>query len=189
MLDMRRYSFLLCAMLLLCGGCAAVQTPPSPPSASSSVASSLAAGQPTTQSNAVTVTLEKSTSTDAQATVHTKAVLHLSGAVMKAVDLGDILGELRYVNHATYDLYRQKNGDPVAVLSAWWAGGGEEFVLTQFHDPHYFTIEKRYGDESGNCDPPGLVGDYPLQGDITVSLQNFGEPVDQSSLQFCHQKK
>lgn len=139
--------------------------------------------------DSLTVTLEKTVVEDELATVHTKAVLRLRGALNESIDLGDILGELMVVDPKVHPQYQQANGDVVAVLTSWWARQGEEIFITEFDDPHAFTVEHRYGDEEGNCTPPGLIADLPLPGDVTISLEGFDPTAEQSSIQFCHEQK
>jgi hypothetical protein len=150
-------------------------------SSSSSVSESSAS-----LSDRLTVRLEKTVVQDDDATVRTRAFLHLSGALNETINLGDeILGELQYVDPKSYGRFAYDNADTVAVLTTWWAGQGEEIYITQFHDPHAFTVEHRYGDEGGICSPPGLIVDLPLQGDVQITLEGFGEPtVERSSIDF-----
>lgn len=132
------------------------------------------------------VRLEKEVTTDAQATVHTKATLHLTGALERTIDLGNIFGELQYVNPKAYARYHYDNADTVAAFSTWWAGQGEEIFITQFHQPHSLTVERRYGDEGGICNPPDRIIDLPLPGDVRITLQNVGEPtLDRSTIDFA----
>ncbi len=175
---------LLASFALLLVAC----TPTDAPGASSSSSSSAA---PTASgSTALTVTFSKTVSEDDQAVQHTKATLALAGAVTTSIDLGEIVGELQYVNPSAYGPYAQPagKGETVAVLTSWFAGEGEEIIVTQFHDPHRFTVERRYGDESGTCTTTELVKDVELPGDVTIELKGFVSPVDQSTLAFCHEQ-
>lgn len=135
------------------------------------------------------ITLEKTTTTDKQSIPHTKAKLLFSGAVEKTIDLGDIVGELSFVDPSTYSLYARKNGSTVGVLTAWFAGGGTEIVITKFQDPPSLKIESIEGGEEGICTSETLIAEVTLKKDVQVSLQGFTPVVDQSSLQFCHEKK
>ncbi|KKW38883.1 hypothetical protein A2454_06020 [Candidatus Peribacteria bacterium RIFOXYC2_FULL_55_14] len=133
----------------------------------------------------LTIRLEKSTTSDSDGTFHTRALLHLTGALNQTIELEDILGELMYVSPSGYDRFNYENAETVAVVTAWWAGQGEEIYITQFHDPHTLTVEHRYGDESGVCFPPGMIADLPLSGDVEIDLENFGLPtVERSSIDF-----
>jgi len=133
----------------------------------------------------LTIRLEKNTTSDADGTFHTRALLHLTGALNQTIELEDILGELMYVSPSGYGRFKYENAETVAVVTAWWAGQGEEIYITQFHDPHTLTVEHRYGDESAICSPPGMVADLPLLGDVNIDLENFGLPtVERSSIDF-----
>ncbi len=134
-----------------------------------------------------TVTLELSASEDAQATVHTKARLNVTGVVTTIVNLGEVAGPLQVVKESAYGLYKKPNGAPILVLSAWWAGGGDEFVVTRTQDG--LLIQKRSGDESGTCTTLETVGEVALPAGTEVTLEGLGEDrVDQSSLTFCAEK-
>lgn len=123
-------------------------------------------------------------SEDPDGTQRTKATLHLTGAVGRDLDLGEILGELRHVDPNSYGRYAQSNADTVAAFTTWWAGGGEEIFITQHHDPRTLTIERRYGDEGGVCNPPEKMFEFVLPGEVTVTTENFGDMVERSSIDF-----
>lgn len=141
------------------------------------------------ESNALTISLEKAMTEDAEATLHTKASLRLSGAIDDVIDLDDILGDLLYVDPKAYGVYARPNGQTVAVLTAWWAGQGEEIVITQMTAPPSLVIEHRYGDESGECTEAEVLAKYPLTATVRVSLDDFGDPTPQSRIQFCSESK
>lgn len=134
------------------------------------------------------VRLEKNVTTDDQATPHTNAVIHLTGAVQADIPLPETLGELMYVDQNAYQMYQQDNVQAVvAVLSSWWAGQGREFVLTKLAEPHMFKVEMRNGYEEGVCDPPEVLAEAELPGmDTPVVLEGFDSPVERSSVEFCH---
>ncbi len=132
----------------------------------------------------VTVTLELSASEDAQATVHTKARLNVTGAVTKIVNLGEVPGPLKVVEEKNYQLYMRPSAIPLLVLSSWWAGAGDEFIVTRTENA--LSVGKRSGDESGACTAVEPVGEIPLSIDAKVVFAGLGdERIDQSSLTFC----
>src|SRR3989338_5625092 len=141
------------------------------------------------QLQSLTITLDTSTWTsDEDGILHSKAILHLRGAVNEIVDLGDILGELSYVNPIAYEVYRTPEREPVAVLTSWFGGSGEELVLYQLQDPPQFRIEHRFGGEEGVCTEPTIFAAFPLESDVRISFTAFEPEVDQSSLAFCYEE-
>ncbi len=182
-----KYSvFALSSAVLLCAGCAS--SPGGSSSSTSSAASSESAMQASSPMASLTITLHKSSSTDAQATVHSTVNLQLSGVVSKTIDLGDILGDVQYVNPNAYAYYDAQDRQAVAVLTSWWAGVGDEYIITKFLSPSRLQVDHWAGDEQGTCAKPETIASIPVPSDLKVSLQNFGEMVDQSSIQFCHTK-
>jgi hypothetical protein len=187
---------LLPVLLLALGACAtAPVTVPEPASSSSSVSAQPVSAAPvapqfTGSGTKLTIRLEKSESEDSGGVLRTKATLHLTGAINTDVPLKDIVGHLSlaqkpYVQPAG-------SGTTVAVLSAWWAGGGEEIWITQYHNPHALTVEYIRGSEgdpdappADTCDGPGLITDLPMQGDVTVTLEGFGKATAPSVLAWC----
>ncbi len=137
----------------------------------------------------ILIRVEKSVTEDAQATQHTKAILHVSGVATKDIDLGDVLGELVYVDPATYETYAEQENKPetLAVFTAWWAGQGEE-IQVQLHNQN-LIVTHQYGDEEGTCTKWEELARVPLGQDVAVEWENLGEPgVDHSSIDFCNQK-
>lgn len=131
--------------------------------------------------------LEKNVTTDDQGTPHTFAVLHLTGAVETDIPLPETLGELMHVDPNAYGPYAQDNVDSVvAVLSAWWAGQGREFIVMTLRDPRIIKVEIRNGYEEGVCDPPEAFAEAEVPWGVEVSLQDFGDTVERSSVEFCH---
>jgi hypothetical protein len=178
---MRLPAFLLSAIFLM--GCQTTIQPIGD-DASSSVAAPASTGSGANVAvSTLTVRIQKYVQTDSGGTIHTKASLTLSGALNRTIELGDILGELHYINPNAYARFNSVHADTVAAFTSSWKGKGEEFFITQFHDPHTFTVEYRYGDESGICNPPELLIDLPLPGDVRVIVDHSGlSTVDRSSI-------
>ncbi len=146
-----------------------------------------AACAPAATPQTLSITLEKTMTEDVQATILTNATLTFAGATTQTLALDEIQGDLMYVDPTTYPLYKQDGSDVVAILTAWWAGQGEEIVIRQTDDAH-IVIEHRYGAEDGTCTDPEQLADFALSGKVQSTLENFGEPVAQSSIQFCQEQ-
>lgn len=175
---MRHLSLLLLFPLLT--GCVTVKIDQTPENSSSSSVAAMG--------NVLTIQLEKSTTESSDAIPTTKAILKLSGAVDRTIVIPDITGELMNVKPGGFVAYEQESGETVAIVTAWFAGGGDEIVITRMHDTHTLIIEHRQGDEEGTCPPGVSLANIALAEDVTVSLQGFGEPTaEQSSLEFCHE--
>ena len=133
-----------------------------------------------TDAGPVTLEFEKTTSEDELATLHTKASL---SAADQTIDLGDILGDLIPVKASAYGIY---DGEVLLVLTSWWAGQGEEIVVTRSEDG--IMVTHRFGDESGTCTEATVLGEIKVSGDAEVTLKGLGtEILDQSSIRFCYE--
>ncbi len=136
-------------------------------------------------SGPVMMSLEQSITTDENGIPHNKASLILTGVINRSIDLGDVQGELQLVDPAAYARYTVANGETIAAFSTWFAGQGEEIWVTRYNDPQALTVEHRYGDEGGICNPPGLIADIPLAREVTVDFDASGlETIDRSSIDF-----
>jgi hypothetical protein len=145
------------------------------------------ASKPAVPLPGVTVTLELSASTDELATVHTRARLNMTGVVQRIMDLGEVQGALQVVKSPAYDLYQKPNSKPLLILTSWWAGAGDEFILSQTDDG--VMLQKRSGDEQGNCTALETLAEVELPTGTPVKLAvPSTEHVDQSSLKFCAEK-
>ncbi len=134
---------------------------------------------PKDRGTVVSIALQKSSETnEADGVVHTTATLQLGGALEETVDLGDIQGELFVVENAN-----DNDADVVAMLTAWFAGQGEEIIITHADDK--LTVSHIYGDESGFCTEPETIAEFELSDRMSVELLGFDETVEQSSLAFC----
>ncbi len=134
----------------------------------------------------ILIRLDKTVTEDEQATTHTKASFHVSGAVDKDIDLGDILGDLVFVDPTTYPVYAEQELKPetIAIFTAWWAGAGEE-IQVQLHEQN-LIVTRRSGGEEGVCTEWEEVAKIPLGQDVVVEWEGIeGATVDQSSLAFC----
>lgn len=142
-------------------------------------------GGPLADADHIVLTLEQTTTTDDQSIPHTSAKLRMSGAAMElALDLGEnIQGPLQYVNPAAYSTY-DTEGEVVAVLTAWFAGQGEEILMVSRNG--VMTIQHRFGDETGSCTDWEIIAEPTLPAEAAVELAGFGDPIEQSSLAFCN---
>lgn len=141
---------------------------------------------PTIGSGAVVVMLERQVSEDAQATVSTRAVLRLSGAITRVIDLGRIDGQLAVVHPTAAVALRRGDGQVLAALTSWWAGAGDEIVLVRTPSGT-LRVTRQSGDESGACTKPMLVTELPLRAGTTVTLRGFSDPMaNASSIAFCN---
>ena len=132
----------------------------------------------------LTVHLEASTWTDDLATVHTKAELHLEGAVEQTIDLGDIQGDLMAIAPDSWTRFRADGTLPLAAYTAWWAGQGEEIVVILRNDTPALIVERRYGDEGGACTDTTTIADIPLPSGVQVTIDSGGLPeTPQSSIE------
>ncbi len=114
-----------------------------------------------------------------------KASIEFSGSIDEVVDLGDVTGELMYVDPKAYATYKGETDDVIAVFSAWFAGGGEEIVVRHYHDTQSIAIEMRSGGEEGECTELELLAEYEITGIASLDTSNLGTPITQSSLAFC----
>jgi hypothetical protein len=132
----------------------------------------------------LTVHLEASTWTDELATVHTKAELHLEGAVEQTIDLGDIQGDLMAIDPNGWERFKENGDIPLAAYTAWWAGQGEEIVVILRNDTPALIVERRYGDEGGACTDTTTIADIPLPSGVQVTIDSGGLPeTPQSSIE------
>lgn len=167
--------------LLLLVACAPVA--PGNTSGTSSDAARVMAGK------GIMIRMEKIVTEDEQATTHTKATLHVTGVVEKDIDLGDILGDLVFVDPTTYPVYAEQELKPetIAIFTAWWAGQGEE-IQVQMHEQNLIVMQ-RYGDEEGTCTEWKEIAKVPLGQDVVVEWEGVGEStVEASSIAFCDKK-
>lgn len=134
----------------------------------------------------ITVAFAQTTSEDANGIMKTDATLTFSGAAMQnEVSLGDnVQGQLEFVNPASYPA--NPNGKTIALFTTWFAGQGEEILLTQATDGKLW-ITHRYGDESGTCTEWEAIAEVPAPADATIKVEGLTAPIDASSLAFCNQ--
>lgn len=149
-----------------------------------SVSKNASSSSSSSASNDLQITLQKNVVTDDSGVVRTTAALQLSGATEKTIELGEILGEV-FVSDASSRTVPASSSKIELLLFAWFAGAGEEILVTQSRNPHTLLIQKRFGGEEENCTAWEVVEEVPLPGDVTVSLENFGEKSASSALQYC----
>ncbi len=144
---------------------------------------------------ALTVALETRESEDDQSTITTTATLRFAGAVSGTLILPTILGQLNFVDPGTYgpsEYAEETDAVVVAVLSAWWAGSGEEIRITHHRgETPSLAVEHRFGNEGtaedpGQCTPAALLGEMRLPRDATIILTGFGEAAPSSALDYCN---
>lgn len=174
---MRHLSLLLLFPILT--GCVTVKIDQTAENSSSYSAASM--------NTVLTIALEKSTTESSDAIPTTKASLKLSGSIDRIIEIPDITGELMNVKSTGFTAYEQESGETVAILTSWFAGAGDEIVITRMHDTHTLIIEHREGGEEGVCTPGVSLANIALAEDVTIELEGFDEPTaEQSSLEFCH---
>lgn len=143
-------------------------------------------GERVMEGTGIMIRVEKETTEDEQAVLHTKAILHVTGVAEQDIDLGDIQGELLYVDPATYPVYSEEENMPetVAIFTAWFAGQGEE-IRVLLHNQE-LIVDHRYGDEQNTCTEYEEIARVALGRDVVVEWENLGETTPQSSIAFCN---
>lgn len=131
------------------------------------------------------VKLDQTTTEDAQGVPSTKATLTFSGVVDKVVDLGNIQGPITAVDEKAYVNYVEPLGNVALVLTAWFAGQGEEIWVTQHMDTKAVSVQHRYGGEEGTCTDPEQIAEFSVPATVSFTFEGLGTRVDQSSLAFC----
>jgi hypothetical protein len=134
------------------------------------------------------IRLEQNITYDKDAIPHNKAIMHVTGVAEADIDLGDVYGDLLYVDPASYPTYSGNENMPetVAMFTTWFAGQGEEFNVKLQNQN--LIIDHRYGDEQGTCTELMQVTSIPLGKDVVVEWDSLPEKTDKSSLAFCDKK-
>jgi hypothetical protein len=145
-------------------------------------------GERVMEGTGLMIRVEQNVTEDAQGVPHNKAKLVISGVANKEVDLGDIQGELQYVDPASYPVYAEQENLPetVGLFTSWFAGQGEEVSVTIFNQ--YLYVGHRMGDESGTCTKSEELAQIKLGRDVVVEWENLPTQIPNSSLAFCDKK-
>ena len=139
-------------------------------------------------SQTLQITLNKTNHTDEVATLHTQASLEFTGVLNETVVFDDILGDLVAVKGVGFDVYEKPRSQTLMVLTSWWAGQGEEIVVSRSLDTNILTVSQRYGDEEGTCTDPEVLATFTLPDNIRITMDGISEgAVEQSSLRFCYE--
>lgn len=181
------------ALSLALAACApaAPATPPADSAAQSSNVSSAISTLQTGTGTELSIELQKTPSEDADGTQRTTAVLKMTGTLTGDIQLPAILGTLSYVDPRSYIFAPpEARTTTLAVLSAWFAGGGQELAITRDHINNRLLVWYREGDE-GTAEEPGvctslsIIASYNVPKGTTVRLAGFSDPIGHSALNYC----
>ncbi len=139
----------------------------------------------------LTIELQTTQAEDEFGTPLTTAVLHMSGTLEGDVTLPPITGTLSYVDPRSYIFAPpEAKTTTLAVLSAWFAGGGQEVAITRDHINGRLLVWYRAGDEgtaeaAGNCTALAIIASHNVPAGTEVRMAGFLDPIEHSALNYC----
>ena len=139
----------------------------------------------------LTIELQTTQTEDEFGTPLTTAVLRMSGTLEGDVTLPPITGTLSYVDPRSYIFAPpEAKTTTLAVLSAWFAGGGQEVAITRDHINGRLLVWYRAGDEGtaeepGVCTPLEIIASHNVPAGTEVRMAGFLDPIAHSALNYC----
>ncbi len=180
------------SLLLLALAACAPAAPVTDTATQSSSEASIMAESTLQAGTGTTLTIElQTTQIEDAGTPVTTAVLHMSGTIEGNVTLPPITGTLSYVDPRSYIFAPpEARTTTLAVLSAWFAGGGQEVAITRDHINKRVLVWYRAGDEgtaetAGECTPLNVIASHDVPEGTEVRLAGFSDPIEHSALNYC----